>query len=191
MSVLVPFEAVRVRIVTVRQTRVLLGPELAALYGVEHRSLMQAVRRNQERFPPDFLFVLTGAEWRAVQQARARAHPEAQDTRWGGTRRPPWAFTGQGVAMLSSVLRSRRAIEVNIEIMRAFVHLRQWLLSNRALGLRLAALEKRYDQKFKLVFEAIEELAEPPASPPRRRLGFAVTPSLPEGRRRKAPGRGS
>jgi phage regulator Rha-like protein len=146
----------------------MLDSDLAELYGVETRALVQAVGRNKDRFPEDFMFRLTKEEF-----SRLRSQIVTSNEGRGGRRYPPYAFTEQGVAMLSTVLRSARAVQVNIEIMRAFVRLRQLIASNAELSKRLDELEKKYDQQFKVVFDAIRQLMTPP-DPPRRRLGFPV-----------------
>jgi hypothetical protein len=144
----------------------MLDADLATLYGVEVRALNQAVSRNRQRFPPDFMFQLTAGE-----AAILRSQSVISSSRHGGRRYRSHAFTEQGVAMLSSVLRSPRAILVNIEIIRAFVRLRRMLDSNRELARRLTALEKKYDGRFTMVFDAIRQLMTPPARP-RRSIGF-------------------
>ena len=155
------------RILLVRGQKVLLDFHLAGLYGVEARVLNQAVKRNIERFPGDFMFQLSRAETRLARRspgvvASNSSQIVMSSRKHRGLAYRPFAFTEQGVAMLSSVLRSPRAVQVNIEIMRAFVRLRQWLATNAELAGRLAQLEKRYDRKFKIVFEAIRQLmAEP------------------------------
>lgn len=159
--------AVASAIHTVRGRRVMLDADLAALYEVETRALNQAVRRNGARFPADFAFQLTLAE-----AARLRSQPVIANGR-GGSRNPPWAFTEQGVAMLASVLRSPRAVEASIAVMRTFVQLRGLLASHAELAARLDALEGRYDGQFEAVFEAIRALMAPPPAPARR-LGFQV-----------------
>jgi hypothetical protein len=135
------------------------------LYEVETRSLVQAVSRNADRFPSDFMFQLT-AEERAILRSQTGI-----SSSYGGRRNLPYAFTEQGVAMLSSVLRSPRAIAVNIEIMRAFVRLRAMLAKHAALARKLATLERKYDAQFKVVFDAIRDLMAPPAKA-RRPIGF-------------------
>ena len=140
---------------------------MAALYEVEIKVLNQAVRRNLDRFPSDFMFQLTREE-----SAFLRSQIVTLETGRGRHRKYlPFAFTEQGVAMLSSVLRTKRAVRVNIEIMRAFVQLRQMLSSHADLAQKLEALEKKYDAQFKVVFDAIRELMAPPV-PPKRRIGF-------------------
>jgi hypothetical protein len=143
-------------ILMVRGQRVMVDSDLAALYGVPTKVLLQSVKRNQNRFPGDFAFVLTDQEF-----AILRSQFVTSSSGWGGRRRAPWVFTEQGVAMLSSVLRSPRAVQVNIEIMRAFVRLREMLASNAELSRRLDELEKKYDQQFAVVFQAIRQLMEP------------------------------
>ena len=147
--------------------RVMLSTHLAALYDVEPRALIQAVKRNRERFPGDFMFQLNAGEWNNLKS-------QIVISSWGGSRRAaPYAFTEQGIAMLSSVLKSRRAIQVNIEIMRAFVRLRQILASNAQLARKLGELEKKYDGQFRVVFDAIRQLMTPP-EPKKRKIGFLV-----------------
>ena len=162
---IVPAEAVDLRILTVRGHRVMLDADLAELYSIEIRALNQGVRRNIERFPDDFMFTLSDEEWRAIRDSLG------QTRGWGGRRNPPYAFTEQGVAMLSSVLRSDRAVTVNIEIMRAFVRLRRLLQSHADLALRVDELEAKYDSQFGAVFDAIRQLMTPPGRP-RNPIGF-------------------
>ena len=158
-------ESIGSKILWLRQEKVLLGAALAELYGVETRVLNQAVKRNIERFPADFMFRLTGKEVELLVSQNVIPHPG----RLGGAL--PYAFTEQGVAMLSGVLKSPRAVAVNIEIMRAFVQLRGMLASNAALSRKLAALERRYDEQFKIVFDAIRQMMAPP-EPKKRPIGF-------------------
>ena len=162
---LIPVDRIEKIILLVRGQKVILDADLAGLYGVETRVLVQAVKRNLERFPEDFMFQLSREEF-AVLRSQSVTSSD-----WGGRRYPPYAFTEQGVAMLSSVLRSRRAVQVNIEIMRAFIRLRQMLASHAELARKLDALEKKYDAQFKDVFEAIRQLMAPP-EPKRRAIGF-------------------
>jgi ORF6N domain len=140
-------EAIERSIILIRGHKVMLDTDLARLYGVPAKRLNEAVKRNIERFPDGFMFQLTSDEFEALRSQIATSS-------WGGRRYLPYAFTEQGVAMLSSVLRSKRAVAVNIEIMRAFVRLRQMLASNAQLARRLDALEKKYDAQFKVVFDA-------------------------------------
>jgi len=153
------------RICSARGQRVMLSPDLAELYGVQTKVLLQAVRRNINRFPEDFAFQLTQDEFAILRSQNVTSS-------WGGTRYAPFAFTEQGVAMLSSVLRSERAVAVNIEIMRTFVKLRGMFESNKELAGKLAKLEQKYDVQFKAVFEAIRELMSSPPPPKKRRIGF-------------------
>ena len=153
-------------IVVIRGQRVLLDSDLAALYGVETRTLNQAVQRNLSRFPDDFMFQLTEAEHGDLRSQFVIS------SRHGGRRRMPYAFTEQGVAMLSSVLRSPRAIAVNIEIMRAFVRMRAVLQTTEELAQKLDALERKYDSRFAAVFEAIRSLMAPPSSGSKRPIGY-------------------
>ena len=164
---LVPVEKIEKAILLIRGQKVMLDADLAALYGVETRVLVQAVKRNIERFPDDFMLQLNKEE---VDSLRSQI-VTLKKGRGQHSKYLPYAFTEQGVAMLSSVLRSRRAIQVNIEIMRAFIRLRQMLASHVELARKLDALEKRYDARFKQVFEAIRQLMTPP-EPKRRPIGF-------------------
>ena len=155
-------------ILLIRGQKVMLSPDLAALYQVEPRTLVQAVKRNIGRFPPDFMFQLSKEEF-------ANLKSQIVISSWGGLRRArPYAFTEQGVAMLSSILRSPRAVQVNIEIMRAFVRLRRILTANKDLARRLDDLERKYDTKFRVVFDAIRRLMDRPGSRRRRVNGFRV-----------------
>ena len=143
----------------------ILDRNLAELYDVETRDLNKAVSRNIGRFPVDFMFQLTREEFQDLMF-------QFGTSSWGGTRKSPRVFTEQGVAMLSSVLRSRHAIKVNVEIMRTFVRLRRILATHADLARKLQDLEKKYDGQFRIVFDAIRQLMEPPAGPPSRRIGF-------------------
>lgn len=183
---LVPVDRIERAILFIRGEKVILDADLAALYEVETRALVQAVKRNAERFPSDFMFQLSKEEVDilksqfVISSSDSRLHKgepgilksQFVTSSWGGRRRSlPYAFTEQGVAMLSSVLHSPRAIAVNIEIMRAFIRLRRMLASHADLARKLAALEKKYDAQFKVVFDAIRQLMAPP-EPKRRRIGF-------------------
>jgi hypothetical protein len=163
----VPNELIEQKIYLIRRHKVMLDADLAELYGVTTGNLNLAVRRNQRRFPEDFMFQLSRKEAQALLLQNARAKGR------GGRRTPPYAFTEQGVAMLSSVLSSERAIEVNIAIMRAFVRLRVMLATHADLARRLNELEEKYDEQFRVVFDAIRELMAPEPVPPARRIGFA------------------
>ncbi len=144
-------EIIQRRIYEIRDKKVMLDSDLAELYEIETRALNQAVKRNINRFPQDFMFQLNEIEFTNLKS-------QFVTSRWGGTRKLPFAFTEQGVAMLSSVLHSSKAIEVNISIMRAFVYFRQLILSNKELSNKLVAMEEKYNKKFKDVFEALNYL---------------------------------
>lgn len=164
---IIPRERIERTILLVREHKIMLDADLAELYGVETKALVRAMKRNVERFPEDFMFQLTKDEF-------ADLRCQSGASRWGGRRYRPYAFTEQGVAMLSSVLRSKRAVQVNIEIMRAFVRLRQLLASHADLARKLDALEKKYDAQFRVVFDAIRQLMEPPPETKRKPIGFAT-----------------
>ncbi len=153
------------RILFLRGQKVMLSSDLAELYEVQAKVLNQSVKRNLDRFPEDFMFALTAEEFTNLKS-------QFVTSSWGGSRRSlPYAFTEQGVAMLSSVLRSPRAVQVNIAIMRAFVKLREMLSEHRELARKLDKMEKRYDAQFKAVFDAIRELMIPPDKP-KKKIGF-------------------
>ncbi len=164
---LIPVDRIEKIILLLRRQKVMLDADLAGLYGVETRVLVQAVKRNLERFPEDFMFQLNKEE---ADFSRSQI-VTLKKGRGQHSKYLPYAFTEQGVAMLSSVLRSQRAIQVNIEIMRAFIRLRKMLASHAELARKLDALEKKYDAQFKDVFEAIRQLMAPP-EPKRRAIGF-------------------
>ena len=171
----------------IRKQRVMLSSELARLYGVSPSVLMQAVKRNMLRFPHDFMFQLNAEEWANLKSqivtSSLKSDLESLKSQFvisnkagikrGGARTAPYAFTEQGVAMLSSVLNSERAINVNIEIMRSFVQLRQLVTEHKDLTHRLDALEDRYDDQFKMVFDAIRSLMESP-KPEKYPIGFTA-----------------
>ena len=171
----------------IRKQRVMLSSELARLYGVSPSVLMQAVKRNLLRFPHDFMFQLNTDEWENLKSHFVTSSLKSDleslksqfvisnkaDIKRGGARTAPYAFTEQGVAMLSSVLNSERAINVNIEIMRSFVQLRQLVTEHKDLTHRLDALEDRYDDQFKMVFDAIRSLMESP-KPEKYPIGFTA-----------------
>ncbi len=165
MKALIPVEMIEKKILLIRGEKVMLDADLAELYGVETKMLVRAVKRNINRFPSDFMIQLNKEEFENLR------FQFGTSSRWGGRRYLPYAFTEQGVAMLSSVLNSERAVKVNIEIMRAFVRLRQMLASNAELARKLEALEKKYDAQFKVVFDAIRQLMTPP-EPKKRKIGF-------------------
>jgi len=166
MDTIIPIERITSKIYLIRGIKVMMDTDLAELYQVKTKALKQAVRRNIDRFPNDFMFELTHEEfqnWRS----------QFVTSSWGGTRYFPMAFTEQGVAMLSSVLNSKRAVQVNIQIMRAFTKLRQMLSTHEELKKKIEAMEKKYDENFKIVFEAIRQLLEI-EDKPRKKIGFTV-----------------
>lgn len=153
----------------IRGEKVMLDIDLAILYGVPTKALKQAVKRNIESFPSDFMFVLSKNELKNLRS-------QFVTSRWGGTRYPPMAFTEQGVGMLSSVLKSKRARQVNIAIMRAFVSMRKFFETHRELAAQLKKLESRldmHDEAINKIFEAIRQLMQPP-NPLRKRIGFKI-----------------
>jgi hypothetical protein len=164
---LVPAARIERKILLIRGQKILLDKDLAELYGVGTKVLNQAVGRNRARFPADFMFRLTKAELEEWRSQFVTSNPGAKM----GLRRPPYAFTEQGVAMLSSVLRSKRAVAVNIEIMRTFVRLCEMLASHADLARRLDDLEQKYDKQFAVVFDAIRQLMTPPQQG-QRELGY-------------------
>jgi len=163
---LLPQETIESKIFFLRGKRVMLDRDLAILYGVETRALNQAVRRNMRRFPEDFMFQLTKEEMESWKSQIVISNREKM-----GLRRRPYAFTEQGVAMLSSVLNSDRAIQVNIQIMRTFTKLREMLMAHKDLKRKIEDMEKKYDYQFKIVFDAIKQLLEPPTEP-KSKIGF-------------------
>jgi len=165
---LVPVERIEQRILLIRGHKVMLDSHLAELYQVRTFRLNEAVKRNRKRFPEDFMLQLTKEE-----AENLRSQIAISSYGYGGRRYLPYVFTEQGVAMLSTVLNSERAIAVNIAIMRTFVRLRQILATNKQLAAQLAAMEKKYDQQFKVVFDILKQLMEPPPEPPKRPIGFA------------------
>jgi hypothetical protein len=161
---LIPVERIEQAILLMRGQKVMLDADLALLYGVETGHLVRAVKRNADRFPEDFAFQLTRKEFTDL-----KCQTGISSSSWGGRRKLPWAFTEQGVAMRSSVLRSPRAVRVNVEIMRTFVRLRQLLVSHADLARRLDELERKFrehDEQFVIVFDAIRQLLQPPKTPP-------------------------
>jgi len=165
MSALITAAQIEGKIFLIRGQKVMLSTDLAQLYGVEPRALVQAVKRNLDRFPGDFMFHLTDQEFINLKS-------QIVTSSWGGLRRAtPYAFTENGVAMLSSVLKSKRAVHVNIQIMRTFTKLRQMITSHKDPALKLDALEKKYDRQFQLVFEAIRRILEV-EDKPKRKIGY-------------------
>ncbi|MEA3476501.1 MAG: ORF6N domain-containing protein [Candidatus Cloacimonadota bacterium] len=163
---IIPIEIIEKKIFFLRGKKVMLDSDLAELYEVETKQLKRAVRRNIERFPKDFMFVLTKEEFNNLRCNFGTSS-------WGGTRYFPMAFTEQGVAMLSSVLKSKRAIKVNIQIMRTFVRLRKLISSHKDILAKIEEMEKKYDYQFKIVFEAIRQMMTPPEKV-KRDIGFKV-----------------
>ena len=172
LSVITTPDFIATKILFLRGEKVLLDADLALLYGVETRVLKQAVRRNIERFPEDFMFQLTPDEFTNLRSQFVTSSLSAGKAGWGGQRYPPFAFTEQGVAMLSGILNSPRAVETNIAIMRTFVALRKLMETNKDLAAKIRQLERKYDQRFKLVFDAIQKLIrqEKEAQP----IGFKI-----------------
>ena len=166
MARIIPRKVIESRIYVFRGKKVILDRDLAQLYGVATKVLNQAVGRNEERFPEDFMFRLTQEEANAL--VSQNVIPSKRSL--GGSL--PYVFTQEGVAMLSSVLRSERAVQVNIQIMRAFVRLREMLASHKELARKLAAMERKYDAQFKVVFDAIRQLVAPPEPKKPRPIGF-------------------
>ena len=166
MSEIIPIEIIEKKIFFMRGHKVMLDSDLAELYGVEVKQLKRQVRRNIKRFPGDFMFELQKEEYDSLRNHFGTLK------RGEHAKYLPYAFTEQGVAMLSSVLKSAQAIEVNVQIMRTFVRLRQMLASNAELARKLAALEKKYDSQFKVVFDAIRELMRPAGKQMKEIKGF-------------------
>ena len=170
---LIPIEKITSKIYLIRKEKVMLDSDLADLYGVETKVLVQAIKRNIDRFPKDFMFQLTADQYKILRSQFVTSN-------WGGRRYPPYVFTEQGVAMLSSVLKSKQAIKVNIAIMRAFVELRKFLYSNDKLAVKLNELEKETKKRFEehqkqisLIFEAIKQLIKDD-SRPKKQVGFTL-----------------
>jgi hypothetical protein len=165
---IIPAEQIQQAIYLIRGKKVMLDRDLAVLYGIPTKALKQAVRRNADRFPDDFMFVLNEEE---LKQWRSQFVTSKEDRK--GLRYAPMAFTEQGVAMLSSVLNSSRAVQVNIAIMRTFVKLREIMTSHAELAHKIEEMEKKYDSQFSVVFDAIHELISAP-EPKRKEIGFHV-----------------
>ena len=166
MKNIIPIESITQKILLIRGKKVMLDSDLAKLYGVETKVLLQSVKRNIERFPNDFMFQLNQREFNFLRSQIVTSNGR------GGRRYKPYVFTEQGVAMLSSALKSKRAIEINILIMRAFVKLREIISSNKKMSERIDKLEKKYDEQFLIVFEVIKQLMKPIKSKDERRTGF-------------------
>ena len=164
----VPIEKITSRIYVIRGIKVIIDRDLAELYGVETKVLKQAVKRNIDRFPADFMFTMNKLEFENWRSQFVTSNSDKMGLRYN-----PMVFTEQGVAMLSSVLRSKRAIQVNIQIMRAFTQLRQLLSTQKDLKKKIEAMEEKYDENFRIVFEAIKQLLEPPEKP-KKKIGYTV-----------------
>jgi len=164
---LISFKSIERRIYVMRDHNVMLDSDLAELYGVSTSRLNEQVKRNLNRFPEDFAFQLTKDEFDFLISQNATSN-----TGRGGRRKLPWTFTEHGALMLSSVLRSERAAQANIAIMRAFVQMREAIASRKELARRLDDIERKYDGNFKAVFDAIRKLMEPPPLPKKRPIGF-------------------
>lgn len=160
----IPHRIIESKIFIIRDKKVMMDRDLAMLYAVSTGNLNKAVKRNVDRFPDDFMFQLTQEELKNLIFHFGTSS-------WGGTRKLPYAFTENGVAMLSSVLNSQRAIQVNIQIMRTFTKIRELLATHKELKQKLDEMEKKYDHQFKIVFDAIKCLIEP-AQKSRKRIGF-------------------
>ena len=174
---MVPIERIEGAILEIRGERVMLDADLAAIYGAETKMLVRAVRRNIARFPPDFMFQLTAEE---LGNLRRQFGTSSQ---WGGRRYPPYAFTEHGAVMVASVLKSRRAVEVSVVVVRAFVRMRRMLADNRQLAAKLAELESKYDVQFRVVFDAIRKLMEKPKpypEPAKQKIGSHVSEPMTE-----------
>ena len=165
---MIPVEVIENKIYIIRGEKVMLDSDLANLYEIDTGQLVRAVKRNTDRFPSDFMIELSKDEYESLRCQIGIS----KNTGRGGRRYMPYAFTEQGVAMLSTVLNSDRAVKVNIEIMRAFVNLRRILSTNAELSKRLDELEKKYDKQFSVVCEAIRELMTPPDNTKQKRIGF-------------------
>jgi hypothetical protein len=167
MSNLISTEVIAAKIMLIRGKRVMLDRDLAKLYEVDNRQLTRQVRRNIDRFPEDFMFQLTKDEFQNLMC-------QFGTSSWGGTRKLPYAFTEQGVAMLSGILHSKRAVQVNIQIMRAFIQLKRMLSTNADLRRKIEEMEKKYDKQFVIVFQALKQLLEPLPVKEKRIIGFRV-----------------
>ena len=172
LEVSLPVEIIQNKIYLIRGHKVMFGHDLADLYGVKTKNLNKAVRRNLERFPEDFAFILTKEEFQNLRF-------QFGTSSWGGERYLPFVFTEHGILMLSSVLNSTRAVEVNIQIMRVFVKLKEMMLSHKELARKVEDLERKYaehDQKIALVFNAIKQLLKERKEPPKPKVPFGFQP---------------
>lgn len=162
---IVPTERIENKILFLRKYKVMLDKDLAELYQVSTKRLNEQVKRNIRRFPGDFMFQLTKKEFKILKSQFAASS-------WGGVRKMPYVFTEQGIAMLSSVLNSERAIQVNIQIMRTFTKLRDMIATHKDLKQKLKEMEQKYDKQFQVVFQALEQLLEEPEPKPKKQIGF-------------------
>jgi hypothetical protein len=165
MSNTIQIDVIASKIILIRGKRVMLDKDLAKLYEVDTRQLTRQVKRNIDRFPEDFMFQLANQELKNLMC-------QFGTSSWGGTRKLPYVFTEQGVAMLSGVLHSKRAIQVNIQIMRAFIQLKRIILTNVNLRKKIEEMEKKYDRQFAIVFQTIKQLLQPPPVKEKRIIGF-------------------
>jgi len=161
---LIPLEKIENKIYLIRGKKVMIDADLAELYGVQTKVLLQSIKRNLDRFPEDFMFQLVKDEYESLRS-------QIVTSSWGGRRYLPYAFTEQGVSMLSSVLNSKQAIQVNIQIMRTFTKLREMIESHKDLKKKIEEIESKYDKQFQMVFEAIKHLIEEPIKS-KRKVGF-------------------
>jgi len=171
-NILIPADIIENKIFLIRGKKVMLDKDLAILYGVETKVLNQAVKRNIDRFPEDFMFQLTKIEIENFSRSQIVTLKRGQNIKYN-----PYVFTEQGVAMLSSVLKSKRAIQVNIQIMRTFTKIREMIISNKELRFKIEALERKYDNKFQVVFDAIKKIlvSQIKEKPKRKhKIGFRV-----------------
>ena len=175
---IIPSEIVEKRIILIRGQKVLLDFHLAQLYEVETKALKRAVNRNQKRFPPDFMFELTKEEWENLRYHFGTSS-DSKDAGWGGVRYLPYAFTEHGAFMLGNILRSERAIEVSLEIVRAFIKLREFLASHKELAQEFEKMRIETNEKFRVVFDALNQLMKPP-EPKKREMGFILKEPLPK-----------
>ncbi len=185
MNDLIIQERIEQKIYLIRSKKVMLDSDLAKLYGVTTEALNQAVKRNPDNFPSDFMYLLTKQEvailrsQNVISRLQSTQNIELKE-KWGGRRAPTKAFTDNGIAMLSSVLKSTRAIQVNIQIMRTFTRLRELIASNELIRQKIEELEKKCDQQFQVVFEAIRKIIELEPERPKRQIGFNAQKSASE-----------
>ena len=167
MKALIPIERIESKILILRGQKVMLDRDLAELYGVATMRLNEQVKRNIERFPKDFMFQLTRQEL-----ANLISQIAISSSNWGGIRKAPFAFTEHGALMAANVLNSPKAVEVSVQVTRAFIKLREMVISHKELSRKLRDLEAKYDKQFDVVFDAIRQLMAPPPVPPKRKIGF-------------------